>query len=37
MTVVGEQKMAVYNDISDNERVRVYDKGVYPAEWTRSG
>ncbi|MCD2195823.1 Gfo/Idh/MocA family oxidoreductase [Actinomycetospora endophytica] len=28
VTVVGERKMAVYNDLSDNERVRIYDIGV---------
>lgn len=28
VTVVGEQKMAVYDDLSDNERIRVYDIGV---------
>lgn len=28
VTVVGEKKMAVYNDMSDNERIRVYDIGV---------
>ncbi|MCD2195148.1 Gfo/Idh/MocA family oxidoreductase [Actinomycetospora endophytica] len=28
ITVVGERKMAVYNDLSDNERIRVYDIGV---------
>jgi Predicted dehydrogenases and related proteins len=28
LTVVGEQKMAVYNDLSDNERIRIYDVGV---------
>jgi predicted dehydrogenase len=27
-TVVGSQKMAVYNDLSDDERIRVFDKGV---------
>jgi predicted dehydrogenase len=32
VTVVGERKMAVYNDLSDNERVRIYDVGVAPAE-----
>lgn len=32
VTVVGERKMAVYNDLSDNERIRVYDIGVDPAE-----
>jgi predicted dehydrogenase len=31
-TVVGEQKMAVYDDMSDNERIRIYDIGVDPAE-----
>ncbi|HZZ50553.1 MAG TPA: Gfo/Idh/MocA family oxidoreductase [Pseudonocardia sp.] len=30
VTVVGEKKMAVYNDMSDNERIRVYDAGVDP-------
>jgi predicted dehydrogenase len=32
VTVVGERKMAVYDDMSDNERVRVYDIGVDPAD-----
>jgi predicted dehydrogenase len=32
VTVVGERKMAVYNDLSDNERVRIYDVGVAPSE-----
>ena len=27
-TVVGERKMAVYDDLSDNERIRIYDIGV---------
>jgi predicted dehydrogenase len=31
-TVVGSAKMAVYNDMSPDERVRVYDKGVVPAD-----
>jgi predicted dehydrogenase len=31
VTVAGESKMAVYDDLSD-ERVRVFDKGVYPVE-----
>jgi predicted dehydrogenase len=31
VTVAGEAKMAVYDDLSD-ERVRVYDKGVNPME-----
>lgn len=28
ITVVGERKMVVYNDMSDNERIRVHDIGV---------
>jgi predicted dehydrogenase len=31
VTVVGTQKMAVYNDVSNTERVRVYDVGVTPS------
>jgi predicted dehydrogenase len=30
VTVVGSRKMAVYNDLTADERVRVYDKGVAP-------
>lgn len=30
VTVVGEDKMAVYDDLSDNERIRIYDVGVEP-------
>lgn len=32
VTVVGERKMAVYDDMSDNERVRIYDIGVDPTD-----
>jgi predicted dehydrogenase len=28
MTFVGSKKMAVYDDVSENEKVRIYDKGV---------
>jgi predicted dehydrogenase len=28
VTVVGSHKMAVYNDLLDEQRVRIYDKGV---------
>ena len=28
MTVVGSRKMAVYNDLAADERVRIHDKGV---------
>jgi predicted dehydrogenase len=30
VTVVGSKKMAVYDDMSNDERIRVYDKGVVP-------
>jgi predicted dehydrogenase len=32
VTVVGEKKMAVYNDMSDTDRIRVYDAGVDPKQ-----
>jgi predicted dehydrogenase len=32
VTVVGSKKMAVYNDVADQERLRIYDKGVEAAE-----
>ncbi len=32
VTVVGSRKMAVYNDLADQERIRIYDKGVVAAE-----
>lgn len=28
VTVVGNERMAVYDDLADDERIRVYDKGV---------
>lgn len=28
VTVVGDKKMAVYNDLASEERIRVYDKGL---------
>jgi predicted dehydrogenase len=31
-TVVGSQKMAVYNDLASEERIRVYDKGLVGPE-----
>lgn len=30
VTVVGSKRMAVYNDLDDEKRLRVYDKGVMP-------
>jgi predicted dehydrogenase len=32
VTVVGDQKMAVYNDTSDTDRIRVYDARVVPSD-----
>jgi predicted dehydrogenase len=32
VTVVGERMMAVYDDLSDDRRIMVYDVGVDPAE-----
>jgi predicted dehydrogenase len=32
VTVVGDRKMAVYDDLSDNERIRIYDVSVAPAD-----
>jgi predicted dehydrogenase len=31
-TVVGERRMAIYDDMSDNERIRIYDIGVDPGD-----
>src|SRR5574341_273525 len=31
ITVVGSRKMAVYDDLADQERLRIYDKGVVAA------
>lgn len=28
ITIVGSQKMAVYNDVSETEKIHIYDKGV---------
>jgi predicted dehydrogenase len=30
LTIVGSRKMAVYDDLAVDERIRVYDKGVIP-------
>jgi predicted dehydrogenase len=29
VTVVGSQQMAVYNDLADEGRIRIYDKGIH--------
>jgi len=31
-TVVGDRRMAIFDDLSDNERIRIYDIGVDPAD-----
>lgn len=28
VTIVGSKRMAVYNDVSESEKIRIYDKGV---------
>jgi predicted dehydrogenase len=37
VTVVGERRMAVYDDLSDNERIRIYDIGVDPRDIDEPG
>ena len=32
LTAVGSHRMAVYDDLVDDERLRIYDKGVQPEE-----
>ena len=32
VTVVGSEKMAVYNDMNDEERLRIFDKSVVPGD-----
>jgi predicted dehydrogenase len=34
VTVVGSKKMVVYNDIANNERIKIYDKGVEVPAYT---
>lgn len=36
-TVIGENAMAVYDDVNAEERLRVYDKGVAPLEHPANG
>lgn len=35
-TVVGSKKMAVYNDLASEERIKIYDKGVDAPDYTDS-
>jgi predicted dehydrogenase len=37
MTVVGSEKMVVYDDTSPDERIRLYDKGVDRRELSQTG
>lgn len=34
VTVVGSKKMAVYNDIESEHKIKIYDKGVNPPAYT---
>lgn len=34
ITVVGSKKMAVYNDVENENKIRIYDKGVDAPEYT---
>lgn len=37
VTVVGSKKMAVFNDIATEEKIKIYDKGVETPEYTNGG
>lgn len=38
LTIVGNKKMIVYDDLSANEKIRIYDRGVDgPAHWDSFG
>jgi predicted dehydrogenase len=37
VTAVGSRRMVVYNDLSSEERIRVFDKGVMPSEDAGNG
>ncbi len=37
VTAVGSRRMVVYNDLSSEERIRVFDKGVTPAQDAANG
>lgn len=36
MTIVGDRKMAVYNDVEPLEKIRIYDKGVEQPRYSES-
>ena len=37
ITVVGSKKMAVFNDMENELKIKIYDKGVNPPEYTNGG
>ena len=37
ITVVGSKKMAVYNDIENEQKIKIYDKGVDAPPYTNGG
>ena len=37
ITVVGSKKMAVYNDVENEQKIKIYDKGVDRPEYTNGG
>jgi predicted dehydrogenase len=37
ITVVGSKKMAVYNDVENENKIKIYDKGVDPPAYTNGG
>jgi predicted dehydrogenase len=37
VTAVGSRRMVVYNDLSTEERIRIFDKGVMPSEDVGNG
>lgn len=36
LTVVGSQKMVVYDDVENNEKIKIYDKGVEAPAYTQT-
>jgi predicted dehydrogenase len=37
ITVVGSKKMAVYNDVENEQKIKIYDKGVDVPDYTNGG
>lgn len=37
ITVVGSRKMAIYDDLADEQRIQIYDKGLGPDEVSAAG